>query len=139
MIPDLGKDNYRQPWKLRDLLHTGRLAMKHARGATSLTVGDHPECGLVINIAMERYRQSKVAGNCERETGIREEPASSSSSSWNERTRRSGSQGPHSISRKCTSKTLDSIRAGPLEINKFDLKRGERRSPHSLSIVFHTL
>ena len=98
MMQDIGKDNYTQPWKLRDQLHTGRLAMKHARGDNSMTVGDHLECGLVIKIAMERYRQSKVAGNCERETGVREEPASSFSSSWNERTRRSCSQGPHCIS-----------------------------------------
>ena len=70
MMQDLGKDNYTQPWKLRDQLHTGRLAMKHARGDNSMT-----ECGLGINIAMERYRQSKVAGNCERETGTSKQPA----------------------------------------------------------------
>ena len=98
MMQDLGKDNFSQPWKLRDQLHTGRLAMKHARGDNSMTVGDHPECGLVLNTAMERNRQSEVAGNCERETGISEEPASSSSSSLNESTRRSGSNGPRSIS-----------------------------------------
>ena len=98
MMQDIVKDNNTQPWELRDLLHTGRFAMKYARGDISMTVGDHPECGLVINIAMERYRQSKVVGNCEREAGIRDAPASSSSSSWNERTRRSGSLGPHSIS-----------------------------------------
>ena len=83
MMQDIGQDNSWQPWKLRDQPHTGRLAMKHARGDNSMTVGDHPERGLVINIAMGRYRQSKVAGNCERETGTRKEPASSSTSSWN--------------------------------------------------------
>ena len=55
MMQDIGKDNDTQPWKLRDQLHTGRLAMKHARGDNSMTVGDHLECGLVINIAMVTY------------------------------------------------------------------------------------
>ena len=38
---------------------------------------------------------------------------------------------------KCTSKTLDSVSDGPLEINKVDLKGGERRSRHLTTLFEH--